>query len=186
MRVESPAANALIEIAKATVIAVVLSIGINAYVLQVVDVRQSSMETTLEEGDRLVLSKVDYRFQGPQRGDIIVFRPPPPACPEEAASCVPFVKRVIAIAGDRIDLRDGKVYLNDVALNERYARSPTAPEGDSVRYPFVVPADAVFVLGDNRPVSGDSRSWGAVPRPNILGKAYVDFWPPTHAKWLVP
>jgi signal peptidase I len=144
------------------------------------------METTLEEGDRLILSKVDYRFHDPQRGDIIVFHPPPAACPLEAALCVPFVKRVIAIGGDRVDIRDGRVYLNDVALVEHYARSPTAPEGDVVRYPYVVPPGSFFVLGDNRPVSGDSRAWGAVTRDSVLGKAYVDFWPVAHAKWLIP
>ena len=183
---ESPAANAFVEVLKAVAIAVVLSLGINTFLLQVVDVRQSSMETTLEEGDRLILSKIDYHFHDPQRGDIIVFRPPAPACPLEATTCVPFVKRVIGIPGDRIDVRDGRVYLNEVALNERYAKQPTAAEGDAVRYPFVVPSDSVFVLGDNRPVSGDSRAWGAVPRASILGKAYVDFWPVAHVKWLVP
>ena len=186
MRVENPAASAFLEVARAVAIAAVISIALNTFVLQVVDVRQSSMETTLEEGDRLILSKLDYRFTEPRRGDIIVFRPPAPACPVEAPSCVPFVKRVIGVAGDRVDIRDGKVYVNDVALSERYARPPTAPEGDAVRYPYVVPADAVFVLGDNRPVSGDSRAWGAVSRQSILGKAYVDFWPLAHAKWLVP
>jgi signal peptidase I len=183
---ENPAASAFIEVAKAVVIAAVLSIGLNMFVLQVVDVRQSSMETTLDEGDRLILSKVDYRFTAPQRGDIIVFRPPPAACPLEASQCVPFVKRVIGLAGDRVDIRDGKVYLNDAALTEHYVRSPTAPEGDTIHYPYTVPNDSVFVLGDNRPVSGDSRAWGAVSRESILGKAYVDFWPIVHAKWLVP
>jgi signal peptidase I len=186
VREGNPAANAFVDIAKAVAVAVVLSIGINSFLLQVVDVRQSSMETTLEEGDRILLSKVDYRFQTPRRGEIIVFRPPAPACPFESAPCVPFVKRVIGVAGDRIELIDGKVYLNGAVLVERYARQPTTPEGDSVTYPFVVPADSVFVLGDNRPVSGDSRAWGAVSRERILGKAYVDFWPPAHAKWLVP
>jgi len=184
VNVENSAISAFVEILKAVAIAVVLSLAINTFVVQVVDVRQSSMETTLEEGDRLILSKVDYRIHAPQRGDIIVFRPP--TCVLETAVCVPFVKRVIGIGGDRVDIRDGKVYLNDVALDERYARSPTAAESDSVRYPFVVPSESVFVLGDNRPVSGDSRAWGAVPRGSILGKAYVDFWPLPHAKWLVP
>lgn len=184
--VDSPAWSAFVEVLKAVAVAVVLSVGINTFLLQIVDVRQSSMEATLEEGDRLILSKVDYRLHDPQRGDIIVFRPPSPACPLDATTCVPFVKRVIGLPGDRVDVTGGKVYVNGVVLSEDYARPPTSPESDSVPYPYLVPADAVFVLGDNRPVSGDSRAWGAVPLASIVGRAYLDFWPLSHAKWLIP
>ncbi len=152
---------------------------------QVVDVRQSSMEATLAEGDRIIISKIDYRLHAPERGDVVVFRPPPPACPGDASSCVPFVKRVVALAGDVIDVRDERLAVNGLALDEPYARPPTLAEGNALAYPFRVPADSVFVLGDNRPLSGDSRSWGPVARASILGKGYVAFWPPDHAKWLL-
>jgi signal peptidase I len=143
------------------------------------------MEPTLFAGDRIVISKVDYRLHAPERGDVVVFRPPPPACPADASECVPFVKRVIAIAGDVVELRDGRVVVNGAPLVEPYAGAPTGPEGSAVTYPFTVPADSLFVLGDNRPVSGDSRAWGAVPRSSVAGKAYAAFWPPDHARWLL-
>src|SRR5438093_7545414 len=176
--------NEVLDVLKAVALALFLSIGLNVFVLQVVDVRQSSMETTLVEGDRLLLSKVDYRVHPPQRGDVIVFRPPPPACPVDA-DCVPFVKRVVGIQGDRVDVRDGRLYVNDVAVDEPYARQPTRAEGNAVTYPLVVAADTVFVMGDNRPVSGDSRAWGAVPLSSIIGTAYLDFWPFDHARLLI-
>ena len=144
------------------------------------------MESTLFEGDRILLSKVDYRLHAPERGDVVVFRPPPPACPADSSSCVPFVKRVVAISGDLVDIRDGALLLNGRPVSEPYARAPTLAEGGAVVYPFTVPADTVFVLGDNRPFSGDSRAWGAVSRGGILGKGYVAFWPLDHARSLLP
>lgn len=165
------------EIAKAVAAALLLSIGLNLFVLQVTDVQQSSMEPTLLDGDKLVMSKLDYRFRPPAVGEIVVFRPPPPACPADA-SCPHFVKRVVAVAGDVVDLEGGAVVVNGRVLVEPYAGGPTLPEGEGVRYPYVVPAGAVFVLGDNREVSGDSRAWGAVPRDRVRGRAVVAFWPP--------
>src|SRR5438093_2389464 len=175
----------LLDVLKAVALALFLSIGLNLFVLQVVDVRQSAREATVIEGDRLLLSKVDYRVHAPERGGVIVFRPPPPACPADASDCVPYVKRVVALEGDRVDLRDGRVYVNGAAVDEPYARQPTQAEGNAVTYPLVVPGAAVFVMGDNRPVSGDSRAWGAVPLSSIVGKAYLDFWPLDHARWLI-
>src|SRR5437588_13091091 len=94
--------RALLEIVQALALAVVISVVLNLFVVQVTEVRQRSMELTLLQNDRVLVSKLDYRFGSPQRGDIIVFNPPTPD------ATIPYVKRVIAVGGETIDLRDGK------------------------------------------------------------------------------
>lgn len=163
-------ARGLLEIFQALAIAVVISIGLNVFVVQVTEVRQRSMEPTLNSGDRVLVSKVDYRLHPPERGDIIVFTPP-------IDTGIPFVKRVIALGGDTVDVRDGKVFVNGQPLTEPYAVGATQPRNPSVRFPLQVPRDSVFVLGDNRPVSGDSREWGAVRDVSVIGKVTIRFWP---------
>jgi signal peptidase I len=140
------------------------------FVVQVTEVRQSSMVPTLLQNDRVFVSKVDYRFGSVQRGDIIVFNPPTP-------STIPFVKRVIGIAGDVIELRAGKAFVNGKPDETREAHGDTLPQLATIAYPFTVPAGEIFVLGDNRSFSSDSRTFGSVPVPNIIGKVILRFWP---------
>jgi signal peptidase I len=168
---ERPASGLLrgvLEVVQALAIAVLISVGLNLFVVQVTEVRQRSMEDTLDHGDRVLVSKVDYRLHPPQRSDIVVFRPPIDAN-------IPFVKRVVAIAGDTVEIRDGRVLVNDVEVSEPYVIGST--QARAIRYPYVVPAGSVFVMGDNRPVSGDSREWGAVRDEEIIGKVVIRFWP---------
>src|SRR5438105_7133153 len=99
--------RAALEIIQALALAVIISVVLNLFVVQVTEVRQRSMESTLLQGDRVLVSKVDYRFGTPQRGDIVVFQP-------TTDSTIPYVKRVAAVAGDTIDLRDGDLYVNGV------------------------------------------------------------------------
>ncbi len=108
-----------------------------------------------------------YLFGGPQRGDIIVFREP-------VAPYIDLVKRLIALPGDRVQIERGRVYVNGVLLQEDYIRSvPT------YSLPLQeVPLGHFFVLGDNRPVSSDSHLWGFVPEANVIGKAWIRYWPP--------
>jgi signal peptidase I len=162
--------RAILEIVQALALAVVISVVLNLFVVQVTEVRQKSMETTLEQNDRVLVSKLDYRFGGPQRGDIIVFNPP-------NDSSIPYVKRVIAVGGEIIDLRDGKVFVNGKLLEVPQATGNTLPQAPQIAYPFKVPAGDVFVLGDNRLFSSDSRTFGAVPVSNIIGKVILRFWP---------
>jgi len=163
--------RAILEIVQALALAVVISVVLNLFVVQVTEVRQRSMELTLEQNDRVLVSKLDYRFGVPQRGDIIVFNPP-------TDSTIPYVKRVIAVGGDKIDLRDGKVYVNGKLIEYTETRGqPTTPQAPRITYPFTVPQGEIFVLGDNRQSSSDSRTFGSVPVGNIIGKVILRFWP---------
>lgn len=149
-------------------IAIVLTVIIKAFLFETVLVDGSSMLPTLKDRDRLTVNKLGYRFDGPRHGDIVVFEYP-------ADSSLIFIKRVIATAGDSIEVRDHKVFLNGVELDEDYIN-----ERPVMDYPEVsVPQNTVFVLGDNRNDSRDSRfaDVGFVPLRNIRGEAVFRIWP---------
>src|SRR6266487_4604721 len=162
--------RAILEIIQALALAVIISVVLNLFVVQVTEVRQRSMESTLLQGDRVLVSKVDYRLGMPERGDIVVFQP-------TTDSTIPYVKRVAAVAGDSIDLRDGDLYINGIKTEYAGAHGATAPQSPAVTYPLKVPADSFFALGDNRLASSDSRSFGPQPDDRIIGKVIVRFWP---------
>ena len=162
--------RAILEIVQALALAVIISVVLNLFVVQVTEVRQRSMESTLLQGDRVLVSKVDYRFGTPQRGDIVVFQP-------TTDSTIPYVKRVAAVAGDTIDLRDGDLYVNGTKTDYPGAHGVTTPQSPALVFPLTVPADNFFALGDNRTASSDSRSFGPQPEERIIGKVILRFWP---------
>lgn len=149
----------------------VISAGIIAFIIitfigQVTVVRGASMEPTLHDRERLIANKISYRFESPERNEIIIFKPP-------IGIKRNYIKRIIGISGDKIEIVDGKIYVNDQALEEPYVKYRSYEDMP----PTIIPADSFFVLGDNRPNSSDSRYWGFVPRKNVVGKAWVVFWP---------
>jgi signal peptidase I len=125
-----------------------------------------SMEPNLHEGQYLIINKVVYKLHPPRRGDIIVFEHP-------RNSGRDLIKRVIGLPGESVDIREGKVYINDVLIEEPYVAYHS---GYSSRY--LLGPDEFFVLGDNRPNSDDSHNWGVLKRDLIVGKAWVSYWPP--------
>jgi signal peptidase I len=170
-KAEPPASwRAILEIVQALALAVVISVVLNLFVVQVTEVRQRSMEPTLLQNDRVLVSKVDYRVGAPAPCEIVVFNPP-------TDSAIPYVKRVIAIAGEKVDLRDGKVLVNGKARDCAEAQGTSTPQAPRITYPFTVPANNIWVMGDNRQASSDSRSFGPVPIENVIGKVLVRFWP---------
>ena len=162
--------RAILEIVQALALAVIISVVLNLFVVQVTEVRQRSMETTLLQNDRVLVSKVDYRFTSPQPGDIVVFNP-------TIDTQIPYVKRIVAVAGETVELRDGNLYVNGRLRFFPQAHGATLPQMPDVKYPFKVPDGSFFALGDNRLSSQDSRTFGAQPYNRIIGKVILRFWP---------
>lgn len=151
---------------------------VRTFVIAPYTVPTGSMEPTIQIGDNLFAQKVTLRLgMGVQAGDIVVFDNP-----DASSDHGTLVKRVIATAGQTVDLRDGAVYVDGAALDEPYAQGSSYPlstqaPGVSVSFPFTVPAGHVWVMGDNRENSADSRYFGAVPTENLVGVALFRYWP---------
>ncbi len=170
----STASSLLREVFEVVVLAVILYFGIS-FAVQAVHVEGLSMYATLDDNDYLIANKIDYRLHPPQRGDIIILRPP-------TDNSKDFIKRVIALPGERLLIRDGVVYINGRKLDEPYLPEawttlnnwPTNGADGSV-----IPANEYFVMGDNRNRSQDSRIFGPISRDRIDGKAWFRIWPLT-------
>jgi len=173
----SRARGALFEIVETIVLTVVIFLGIQTFVAQPFQVEQSSMEQSLLPGQYVLIDKLTPRFSPYQPGDIVVFNPPESG----GRGTVPLIKRVVAVGGDRVELRDGAVYVNDRKLAEPYlfneggVAQPTDPSAGISSWE--VPAGQLFVMGDHRAVSQDSRVFGPIPVSSVLGRAFVRYWP---------
>jgi len=149
-----------------------VSLAISAFIIiflyQPVKVEGTSMMPGLEDQERIFVNKFVYRWEPIQRGDIVVFR-----YPRDTSKS--YIKRVIGVAGDRIRIENGQVFVNEEALGEEYVPSEYA---DARSYPeVVVPRNSYFVLGDHRTMSNDSRDFGPVAERYIYGKAVFGYWP---------
>ncbi|KGF71717.1 signal peptidase I [Neosynechococcus sphagnicola sy1] len=164
--------NPWLEALKTLGLSAILAFGIRTFVAEARYIPSGSMLPTLEINDRLIVDKMSYHFQNPQRGDIIVFNPT--ARLEALNFHDAFIKRIIGLPGETIQVKGGRVYVNNQPLREAYiADLPQYDYG-----PVTVPLNSYLVLGDNRNNSYDSHYWGFVPRQNIIGRAVVRFWPP--------
>lgn len=148
--------------------ALFIALLINVFVGQATRVEGQSMEPNLHSNQRLVVEKVSYRFHGPQRFDIVVLR-----LPSQGGELL--IKRVIGLPGEMVEIRGGHVYINDEELDEPFVTGETRPGRHGH---ITVPPLHVYVLGDNRNHSNDSRSFGPMPIENIVGRAWVSYWPP--------
>lgn len=165
-------------------VAVAIAFFIRTFVAEVYEVPTGSMLNTIQLGDRLVGEKLTYRFGGtPQVGDVVTF-----TSPQNPDTLL--VKRVIATAGQTVDLRDGAVYVDGQLMDEPYTEGkPTYSLADCTgaviqNYPYTVPEGHIFVMGDNRTNSLDSRYFGAVSVSTVTSKAMFIFWPFDHARGL--
>jgi signal peptidase I len=154
-------------------IALTLAIVIRLFIAEPRYIPSDSMVPTLEIGDRLVVEKVTYYLRPPERGDIVVFDPPPLLQEYGYAPDKAFIKRVIGTPGDVVKVQQGVVYLNGHPLTEAYIAEPPAYEMPPVQ----VPEGQYFVMGDNRNNSNDSHIWGFLPRQNMIGRATFRFFP---------
>lgn len=162
------------EYAESILIAFVLAMFIRTFFVQAFKIPTGSMRPTLIEGDRILVNKLIYRFKEPRRGDIIVFRYP--LNPKRD-----FIKRLIGLEGETVEINNGNIFINGEPTDNEILRKfyyynygKYGKEGVGVK----VPERSFFVLGDNSAVSRDSRYWGFVRRKNLLGKAFLIYWPP--------
>jgi signal peptidase I len=142
------------------------------YAVQTVHVLGSSMYATLHDNDLLVASKISYKLHPPQRGDIVVFKPPDEASRD-------FIKRIIALPGERIHIANSVVYINGQVLREPYLPEKWTYNNNwpNSGQDQLIPPDEYFVMGDNRNHSSDSRTFGPIELDSILGKAEIRIWP---------
>jgi signal peptidase I len=166
------AAGCLFELVETVVLTVVIFLVIQTFIAQPYKVEQHSMETTLLPDQYVLVDKLTPRFEDYSRGDVIVFEPPPGF----RGDGTPFIKRVIGVPGDTLRIRDGGVYVGGVRLAEPYVRG-SATETGSGDGEWVIGAGQLFVLGDNRENSSDSRVFGPISRDSVVGRAWLRYWP---------
>ncbi|NMC45486.1 MAG: signal peptidase I [Chloroflexi bacterium] len=162
---------AFIEIIQTILIAAAFYFAIDA-VIDRVEVFNVSMEPTVVQGEVIFVNKIAYKLGHVKRGDIVTFH-----FPQDPK--IDYIKRAIGLPGDEVSIADGKVYVNGYELVEPYIHAPTGGDGT-----WIVPANMYFVMGDNRLESADSRSWGFVPKDDLIGKALAVYWPVTHIRVL--
>jgi len=173
-----PAVGCLLEIIETLVLTLIIFWVIQSFVAQPYRVQQQSMEHTLEPDQYVLVDKLTPRFDTYKRGDIVVFDPPRAWVPSQGQ---PYIKRVIGVGGDTIEIKDGSVFVNRVKLIEPYVfqdNGVTQPtEVLSGVSSWVIPAGQVFLMGDHRANSADSREFGPVDVTSVIGRAWLRYWP---------
>ncbi len=166
--------SGMLEFLVIMLVAFVLVFGfVRPFVVEAFRIPSESMVPTLEVGDRVLANKFIYRFTEPARGDVVLFDS------VEEGSEDTLIKRVAGVEGDEIRVQGGTLFVNGEPQDEPYLNQ-YVPDQSTPYGPETVPKDHVFVLGDNRGNSGDSRVFGPVPVENIKGEGFLVFWPPTH------
>jgi signal peptidase I len=171
-----PAIGCLVEIAETLVLTLVIFFAIQTFVAQPYQVQQRSMEETLLEQQYVLVDKLTPRFDAYDRGDIVVFDPPEAWSDRET----PFIKRIIGVGGDRVEIReDGFVYVNDEQLDEPYIFTDGGPETTDApgQDSWLIADGELFVMGDHRNQSADSRVFGPIPVDRVIGRAWLRYWP---------
>jgi signal peptidase I len=189
----------LVEFVFIVALALGLAFGIQAFVVKPYRIPSGSMEPTLEIGQRVLVDRIGNDFFGPSIGDIVVFHPPvgateggdgvcgvvqkagePCALPTRKEASINYIKRVVAVGGDTIAIKNGHVILNGKLQKEPFANFSGCTDDTTCTYlkAITVPRGDYFMMGDNRDNSDDSRFWGPVPRAWIIGVAFATYWPP--------
>jgi len=191
-----------VELVVIVALALGLALAIQAWIVKPYQIPSQSMEPTLVVGQRVLVNRFIYHFESPSIGDIVVFHPPagadsgsecgvrvhaqqpvnigePCPSPTKAESSQNFIKRIVAVGGDTISVRDGHPVVNGVEKkDEPYITPCGGGVACNLSKPITVPPGHYFMMGDNRGASDDSRFWGPVPRSWIIGKAFATYWPP--------
>jgi signal peptidase I len=181
---DRPSSRWILELVSVVVVAILVAVLLRTFVVATYSIPSGSMEPTLQIGDRIVVNKLSYDLHGVDRGNIVVFTTPPN---EDCAGppVADLVKRVIGLPGEIISLQDGNVYIDGRLLPEPFLpanlRSDTypGPSGNAyaLHHAYRIPEGDVYVMGDNRPESCDSRYWGPIRESTIVGKVDLRIWP---------
>lgn len=164
------------------IIALILALFIRTFFVQAFKIPTGSMRMTLLEGDRILVNKVPYYFREPARGEVVVFKYPLDRKRD-------FIKRLIAVGGEEVQIKDGDIYINGILeieheiIRQNYYYNREDWEYGRSNISITVPTDHYFVLGDNSAHSSDSRNWGFVGKKDMVGKAFFIYWPPQ--RWRV-
>jgi signal peptidase I len=158
--------RAFLEFLETLLLAVILFVVINAATARIL-VQSISMQPNLKEGDLVLVNRLVYKFFRPERGEVIVFQNP--LNPDD----VPYIKRIIGLPGDAVRIEGGTVYINGQLLSEPYLNTTTQRGGE-----YIIREGELFVMGDNRNNSSDSRAWGNVAVEQVIGRAEAVYWPP--------
>lgn len=187
VRLFGPTGATVVEWASVIAGAVLLALVVKIFLLQAFYIPSPSMYPTLKEGDRVLVNKLSYKLHDVNRGDVVVFERPA----SEAPSAIPeLIKRVVGLPGDAVTFRGGRVYINGTVLEEPYlpagvtTSADFAPNRCTVDAPCLIPPGEVWVMGDNRNDSKDSRYFGPIPESSIVGRAFVIVWPLDRLSWL--
>lgn len=180
------AARFFLDIVETVVVALAIFVIIYLFLVQPHQVNGNSMWPNFLSGEYLLTDKLSYRLEEPQRGDVVIFHAPPGAhCPQEL-QC-DFVKRIIGLPEEVVEVKDGNVFINGSMLNESYLTNEqvsvtNTPSGEILEVPLS--NSEYFVMGDNRSHSSDSRAWGPIKFEDIVGKAWIRYWPPQRAGFI--
>ena len=191
---EQSSRGSFVELVTIVAVALGLALGIQAVLVKPFRIPSESMVPTLQIGQRVLVDRVTFRIGQPERGDVVVFKPPAGAdentcgvshssdspCPKATAarSDTNFIKRVVAIGGDRIKVIDGRVYLNGRRQREPFINEDKGCDICDLPRQIQIPKGMYFMMGDNRGESADSRYWGPVPKKWMIGQAFMTYWPP--------
>jgi signal peptidase I len=160
---------------------IAIALLVEAFLIQAFWIPSPSMEPTLEVGDRVLVNKLSYKFHDVNRGDVVVFERPPGASTGQNDEIKDLIKRVVAVGGDTIEAKEGNVYVNGDQIDEDYLEPGTPTDNLP---PTTIPEGQVFVMGDNRTNSEDSRIFGPIDEDAIVGRAFIRVLPVTDIGWL--
>ena len=192
--------GSLIELVSIVAIALLLALGIQAFLVKPFRIPSESMVPTLTVGQRVLVDRVSFHFTDPERGDVIVFKPPAGAnnntcgadqgplqpCPRptDDRADTNVIKRVVGLPGDRLRVEGGRAVINGRRLDEPYIRPDASCSICNLTDEITIPEGHYFMMGDNRGESADSREWGPIPKDWIIGQAFFTYWPPKRIGFL--
>ena len=164
----------LLEILETIVLTLLIFFVVQNFIAQPYQILQVSMEHTLEPGQYVLVDKLSPHFSDYKRGDVIVFEPP--AGIQEDGQNIPFIKRVVAVGGDTVEVKDGTVWVNGAKLSEPYIFEGQSTDPITGQTVWKVPSGYLFVMGDHRQESQDSRAFGPIAKSTVIGRAWVRYW----------